>query len=121
MGKEEDYIKNRYGTESPFVAPDGYFESFTDHMMEMLPEKETPIVKINTRWTRIKPLLYMAAMFITLFLPIRYLVTSTKTDNTMTQTAASIKELSDEDIYYLSLNLDEYTFYEYVTDSDSNE
>jgi hypothetical protein len=48
----------------PFKVPEGYFEGLTDDIMSHLSErvKKEPI-KINL-WTRVKPWMYMAAMFV---------------------------------------------------------
>ena len=54
--------------------PEGYFENLTSEVMGKLPEKEGPAfeeVKQPTMWIRMKPLLYMAAMFIGAALIIR--------------------------------------------------
>ena len=63
--KEEDNILKRVGKENPFRVPDGYFEHLTSKVMDSLPEKEVPVLlqREPTRWERIKPWLYMAAMF----------------------------------------------------------
>ena len=33
--KEENYLKQAYGTETPFKVPEGYFDDFATRMMEM--------------------------------------------------------------------------------------
>jgi len=47
----------------PFRVPEGYFESFTDDFLSRLPEKSIPDAKIISLYDRVKPWLYMAAMF----------------------------------------------------------
>lgn len=50
--------------ESPFKVPDSYFEDFGARMMAVLPEyPKAPAVVEMSRWQRIKPYLYLAAMF----------------------------------------------------------
>jgi len=50
-------------------VPDGYFESFTSRMSAMLPERpelehpETIDTSPRTLWERVRPYVYMAAMF----------------------------------------------------------
>lgn len=50
-----------------FTVPDGYFEDFARRMSEKLPrreELETPVKVLRpTLWTRVRPYVYMAAMF----------------------------------------------------------
>jgi hypothetical protein len=47
--KEEDILKEKYGTENPFKVPEGYFEQFTANLMNQLPEQlETKKRKISS-------------------------------------------------------------------------
>lgn len=72
--KEEDNILKKVGKKNSFKVPEGYFENLTSEVMGKLPEKEGPAfeeVKQPTMWIRMKPLLYMAAMFIGAALIIR--------------------------------------------------
>ena len=63
MEKEKnnlDVLMNR----QPFRVPEGYFEGFTDDFMSRIPEKpvsESPKISL---YTYVKPLLYLAAMFV---------------------------------------------------------
>ena len=68
----EEQLKKRIGTENPFRVPEGYFEGFTSGLMEHLPEKEQVAVnRTPTMWEKIRPLVYMAAMFVGAMLIIR--------------------------------------------------
>ena len=64
--KEEDILLKKLGKENSFKVPDGYFENLTSEVMNKLPEKEKVVFKEEpvSTWTRLKPLLYMAAMFV---------------------------------------------------------
>lgn len=62
--REDDKLKQKYGTEPGFKVPDGYFEHVYASISEQLPEhpatrKRAPL----SRWTRLKPYVYLAAMF----------------------------------------------------------
>lgn len=62
--KQEERLKEVYGTEAGWRVPEGYFDSFRDNMLSSLPEKKEAVREIKpTAWQRIKPYLYMAAMF----------------------------------------------------------
>lgn len=123
MGKEEDYIKANFGTKSPFKAPNGYFEQLTDKIMEELPQKEILVYKEESAWTKFKPLLYMAAMFIAILIPIRFMVT-TPSDNLDKKLSASIttitSELSEDELIDLiePSTIDNYTLYEYLSNAE---
>lgn len=63
MGKEEKLL-NKIGRDTGMNVPDGYFEEFSVKMMEKLPAyPEAPRPKVLSTWQRIKPYIYMAAMF----------------------------------------------------------
>ncbi len=63
MKDEKSDILSKIGRESGFKVPDNYFENFAKKMEEELPEHEViPEVKPTT-WTKIRPYLYMTAMF----------------------------------------------------------
>lgn len=62
--KSEDKIRDRFGTETGFKVPDGYFDQVFASIESQLPEmSELPKPKPLTTWQRIKPYVYLAAMF----------------------------------------------------------
>lgn len=59
----EDKLKSKVGTETGFRVPDNYFDEIYSKISAQLPEsapEETPAI---TRWQRIRPYIYLAAMF----------------------------------------------------------
>jgi hypothetical protein len=118
--KEEDSIMQRVGKENAFRVPDGYFDQLTSEVMSRLPEKEkcVPIRKQSTKWERMKPWVYMAAMFIGAALIIRV----ASVDRTPAETVAATtptEQVSDEDLNVIVENsmLDNYSLYVYLTDA----
>ncbi|MDR0938969.1 MAG: hypothetical protein LBN29_06410 [Mediterranea sp.] len=128
--KEEDNIKKKLGKENPFQVPEGYFERLASEMMSHLPERtendheEEPEV---SRWTRLKPFLYLAAMFVGAALIVRVASTddrmsadkataSTATETTMAMDSTAI---SDEmlDATIDRVMLDDYSLYVYLSDA----
>ncbi len=63
MNKRYDKIEEA-GKKSPFKVPEGYFEGLTDQIMDRLSEVEVEQPKIPSAWDRMKPWIYMAAMFV---------------------------------------------------------
>ena len=61
--KEETNILNKIGKEPGFKVPQGYFDNFKKEMMSKLPEKEIKAEPKTTTWLRLRPFVYMAAMF----------------------------------------------------------
>jgi hypothetical protein len=62
MKKELDNREGAKGN-NPFKTPEGYFENFTPRMMGRLPEKKYEQPRKVTVMERIRPWLYMAAVF----------------------------------------------------------
>ena len=47
----------------PFKVPDGYFESFQQTLLANLPNKEPMVIPKISLWGKMKPWVYMAALF----------------------------------------------------------
>lgn len=62
--KEEDKLIEKYGRGSGFSVPDGYFETMRKEVAEKLPPLSMPEFPVNrTFWGKVKPYVYLAAMF----------------------------------------------------------
>jgi len=121
MGKEDNLIR-KAGTKNPFSVPDRYFEDFTQELMSKLPEKEPmlPIVE-PTLWQRVKPWVYMAAMFCGIMLSVRIFVGKTREDNfPITQTDAEILPDEEWEIIVQRTFINDYALYEYLTNAETN-
>lgn len=120
--KEEDELLKKYGTKNPFTVPEGYFENFSKELMDKLPEKEQVYApEPASTWQRIKPWVYMAAMFCGLMFTVRVVVGPPRQD-TPIFTAAETEQFSDEYIETILDHsmMDDYTLYQYLTDADSD-
>ena len=119
--KEEDKIQKKIGTENPFRVPEGYFENLTSEVMNRLPEKEKLIAVQTepTMWQKVRPWLYMTAMFIGAALIIR--VASSEHTPSVERMAADDTETEMEYINMAVENsmLDDYSLYVYFADSDA--
>lgn len=118
---EEEEIIRKCGKEPPFQVPKGYFENFTQEMMDLLPEEETeqPIRLNVTLWDRVKPLLYLAAMFAGMMLCVRYMVMGDEQKQELPSTTVS-ETFSDQEIETIVnyTMMDDYTLYRYLTDAE---
>ena len=61
--KEKNDILSTIGKDSGFKVPENYFSDFAEKMAKSLPEQEITPIPQPTRWQRVRPFVYMAAMF----------------------------------------------------------
>ncbi len=115
---EEDILKKKLGTSSPFQVPEGYFERLTSEVMDKLPEQQpwesqkAPV----SRWTRWKPYVYMAAMFAGAALIIR--IAGSHKDS-MTDDSLPESE-TEQQLISASVEgamMDDYSLYVYLDDA----
>lgn len=116
--KNLDEIKKHYGNSQPFKVPENYFEQFSAKMMDGLPgkenvEKKTPVISM---WSRVKPYVYIAAMFAMAVWSIDIL-TGDRGGSSSTQIAVKAAEReSDAESMRLAMSVDEYSLYEYLSE-----
>ena len=123
--KEEDTLLKKIGKDNSFKVPDGYFANLTSEVMNRLPAEETNIIAESpvSMWTKVKQLLYLAAMFVGAALIIRSFSVDNKpvpsADMAMGEEETEI--LSEEIIDYTldRAMLDDYSLYVYLSDSDN--
>lgn len=122
--KEEDKLLKKIGTENPFRVPEGYFEGFTSDLMSRLPEKEkTDVHREPTTWEKVRPWLYMAAMFIGAALIIRVASPGETVSNGQQQQQIAADE-SDIEMEYIRTAIentmrDDYSLYVYLSDENA--
>ena len=119
MGKEDNILK-KAGTQNPFSVPDHYFEDFSQNLMAKLPEKEPlPLPEEPTLWQRVKPWIYMAAMFCGIMLSVRVFVGEPQKEEIPHINVTDAENIPDEDweIIIDRIMMDDYTIYQYLTDA----
>lgn len=122
--KEEDKLLKKIGTENPFRVPEGYFEGFTSDLMSRLPEKEkTDVHREPTTWEKVRPWLYMAAMFIGAALIIRVASPGETVSNVQQQQQIAADE-SDIEMEYIrtaieNTMMNDYSLYVYLSDENA--
>ena len=120
--KEEDEILRRVGKDNPFKVPENYFENLTSEVMNKLPEKE-PIIQLKktTRtWDKVKPFLYMAAMFVGAALIIKVASIELNTSSLANQADINNMEYFSDQYISEAVNgsmMDDYSLYVYLSDS----
>lgn len=121
--KEENYLLRKVGTSNPFRVPDRYFEEFAQDLMNKLPEKESISITYEaTLWQRVKPWLYMTAMFCGIMLSVRVFVGNPKQNEFPHITQAEAESLTEQDWEHIVdyAMIDDYELYELLTDTESN-
>lgn len=128
---EDKNLKDICGKTNPFKVPEGYFEQFTQQMMDKLPEKEHTIhiEQPTTTWQRIKPWLYLAAMFCGIMAGARYVLSPSASEVSEHSPIASkngaveLQEQSYSEEYLedalMNSHMDDYSVYCYLTDVDN--
>lgn len=118
--RDEQKLMQQHGKEQPFTIPEGYFESFHEQLMSRLPEVEPttkPVVKVALM-TRIKPWLYMAAMFIGIIFMVQGIMYVQQIQ--LTSNAIAFEDIYTEEVdrFMYSSLYDEYVLYSYLTTND---
>ena len=115
-------LLDEIGRKHGMKVPSNYFADFTEKMTESLPEREFPELVQPSLWLRVRPWIYMAAMFAGIWLMMKmftgiFSVEKGETpDMEMTASATDGSTIEDEWIAYY---VDDYTAYEMLyTDSD---
>ena len=122
--KEDTELKNRLGNENPFKVPEGYFENIVPEIMKQLPEAEVQESGEIRMWEKVKPWVYMVAMFCGLMFGLRVMMMdkplsrdTVSSNVSMTDTVQGIPDEYIDPILDQAM-MDDYTLYMYLTDAD---
>ena len=77
--KQEDQLISKYGKESGMKVPEGYFPDLEAKILDSLPPyKRVSQAPELSRWQRVKPYVYLAAMFCGIWLMMKVFHTATQ-------------------------------------------
>lgn len=113
INKLEDLDK----TKNPFKVPENYFENFNQEIMNLLPEKEIQKPQTVSLWDKVKPWIYMAAMFAGLYFMVNFLTKNNQKEQIVSQSNQQnlIENLTDNiDQYWSTVQITEEEFYQYL-------
>ena len=121
MGKEDNILR-KAGTGNPFRVPEHYFDNFTKELMGKLPEKEPlPFSAEPTLWERVKPWIYMAAMFCGIMLSVRIFVGEPQKDEfSISQAEAEMLPEEEWENFIRRAFDDNYETYQFLTEANNN-
>ncbi len=104
-------------TKNPFKVPENYFAQFNQEIMVRLPEKEIVKPKPVPMWDKVKPWVYMAAMFAGLYVTIHFLANHNGDANMAsreTVTEQTLTGSSGTENYWSTVQITEEEFYQYL-------
>lgn len=105
-------------TKNPFKVPENYFAQFNEEIMNRLPEKEIVVPKPVSMWHKAKPWVYLAAMFVGLYLTVNFLKKTPDKDNLGGNYASNQQALTSSsgsmDNYWSTVQITEEEFYQYL-------
>ncbi len=112
MQQRKDILSDERLKKLPFTVPEGYFDSFRAEMLNTLPEyPERPKMNPLSRWQKIKPYMYLAAMFVGIWCMMKVFHTFT------TPTAVSLDNPPESVALALADN-NTYDFYTSIYDEE---
>lgn len=122
--KEEDKLLKKLGKDSPFTVPEGYFEHLTSEVMSKVHEQEPVVFKQKelTMWDRVKPWVYMAAMFVgaALIIKVASYNPNPFEDNTVATTETDVAYDTYIDYAVSQAMMDDYSLYVYLTEANGD-
>ncbi|MCW1735713.1 hypothetical protein [Anaerorudis cellulosivorans] len=103
----------------PFKVPDHYFEQFNKEIMKRLPPIKTPEFQPVPLREKVRPWIYMAAMFVGLFIIIQFLTKNAgnqSTRSSATYDSGMQSATIPSDKYWSTVEISEEEFYQYLED-----
>ena len=118
----EEKILQKIGKKNPFTVPENYFENFTQELMDKLPAKEAVFqTEAPTLWQRVKPWLYMTAMFCGIMLSVRIFVGKPQQEEVpISQAEAEMLPEEEWENFMRRSFTDNYETYQFLTNADEN-
>ncbi|MFA6751956.1 MAG: hypothetical protein WCR81_07195 [Fermentimonas sp.] len=102
---------------NPFKVPENYFTQFNEDIINRLPEKEFYAPKQVPLWDKVKPWIYLAAMFVGMYFTINFILKRSENSVTIPQTIVS-EQLSTvkpgNENYWSTVNMSEEEFYKFL-------
>ena len=108
-------LLDEIGRKHGMKVPENYFADFTEKMVESLPEREFPMPEQPTLWLRVRPWVYMAAMFAGVWLMLKMftgIFSVEKGETPQVEMTASVPEESIVEEEWFAHYVDDYTAYE---------
>lgn len=119
--KFEEKLKDEIGRETGFILPEGSLEKVYAEVKSKLPDRKVGKPAIVTRWQRIRPYIYMAAMFAGIWCMMKVFHTVSSSDISLENppefVAEAVMELPSGDTYGTVSNLKDFEVEAEVSDN----
>ena len=114
---QEEKLKERYGNKGCWKVPEGYFEQVYKEIGEKLPERKESCATVDmTLWQRVKPYVYLAAMFAGIWLMISGSA-QLNLDNPPEHIALAMSDTETAELYSISESINDIEVESEVSDS----
>lgn len=106
MKDKDNNILDRIGRRDGMMVPEGFFEDFARRMQAELPEnpdaENTRVLAPKTFWERVRPFVYMAAMFAGIWCMLKMftLMSTSPVDLSIDNNKILTEALSDDNFVY---------------------
>lgn len=120
--EKRDEFWQKMPREGGFKMPDNYLDNITSRVMEQLPEQPEQETVVVSLWTKVRPILYMAAMFMGIALFLNVVKWGSETIASAPEQALLVSPTEnsvDELVLYSSM--DDYALIEYMCSTYSYE
>ena len=107
---QEEILKSKYGTDTGYRVPEGYFDELNSKILADLPPyKMAPKTVPMSMWQRVKPYVYLAAMFAGIWMMMKVFHTVSTADRlTLDNPPEAIAQMMDadsfDDMFFYSLS-----------------
>ena len=121
MEKNESDILDKIGKEPGFKVPENYFADFAKEMSAKLPERDFHVEDDRTLWQRMRPWVYMAAMFGGIWCTLYVFTSITGGQSKLNPAIAeAVSQDTFVDEFVLTSDFDEYTLMQELYDDNVN-
>lgn len=96
---EEKYLEERIAKQNPFKVPEGYFDTFAEHVMELLPEQQPKAKRMVLR-----PWIYAAACLLVAVFSIVVYFSKMDADTSEVSTLAATDSYIEEAADYVMID-----------------
>lgn len=121
MEKKDSDILDKIGKDPGFKVPENYFADFSKKMAAQLPERDFKVEDDRTLWQKMRPWVYMAAMFGGIWCTLYVFTSITGGQSKLNPAiAAAVSQEDFVDEFVLTSDFDEYTLMQELYDEDVN-